>query len=389
MKFFHLSDLHIGKYLNGYNLADNQRAVLQQIVSAAAEQRPDALLICGDIYDKTAPSGEAYTLFDGFLGELSSHCPETEVIAIAGNHDSPERLSYAAGFLARYHIHIAAWPPREPDQYLQRVTLADQWGPVHFYMLPFLKPGYVRKVFETERPDSYESAVRAVLEREKLNPDERNVLMTHQFYISGSRIPDTCDSEQAAIIAGGLDHIDVKVLEQFDYAALGHLHGRQKVGRETVRYCGTPYKYSVSEADHHKAITVVTLTAKDQPPEITFIPLQGHQDVRREKGELAELLQRATEQNCHDFISVTLTDELETYNAREQLEEVYDHLLEIRVDNSRTRKRLEEIVEEAEDLTPGEAFTRFYEVIHGTGPAAAEAELIERMIAETKEVIGE
>ena len=400
MKLFHLSDLHIGKLLCGYSLRENQEAVLSQIAGYAKAEHPDAILICGDIYDKSAPSGEAYVMFDRFLEALSEIRPRIPVLIIAGNHDSPERLSYASSFLERHSIYLSVFPPVSKDEFLKKIELADEYGPVDFYLLPFLKPGYLRPLLPDGSALSYEEAVRFLLSREKIDPKRRNVILSHQFYTAGQSEPETCDSEAAVAMAGGLDKIDVSVLDAFDYAALGHLHGSQRVGRESARYCGTPYKYSVSEERHHKAVTVVELGEKGEEPRLYFLPLSGLQDVRRLRGTLEEVLgaaesaapsasagqpaasggqpsvPSASSGVCHDFVSVTITDEQEPYRIRERLEERYDHLLELRVDNARTRARLAESGTENDPAPePMEAFRQFYETVNHT-PLPEEGERI-------------
>ena len=400
MKLFHLSDLHIGKLLCGYSLRENQEAVLSQIADYAKAEHPDAILICGDIYDKSAPSGEAYVMFDRFLEALSEIRPRIPVLIIAGNHDSPERLSYASSFLERHSIYLSVFPPVSKDEFLKKIELADEYGPVDFYLLPFLKPGYLRPLLPDGSALSYEEAVRFLLSREKIDSGRRNVILSHQFYTAGQSEPETCDSEAAVAMAGGLDKIDVSVLDAFDYAALGHLHGSQRVGRESARYCGTPYKYSVSEERHHKAVTVVELGEKGEEPRLYFLPLSGLQDVRRLRGTLEEVLgaaesaapsasagqpaasggqpsvPSASSGVCHDFVSVTITDEQEPYRIRERLEERYDHLLELRVDNARTRARLAESGTENDPAPePMEAFRQFYETVNHT-PLPEEGERI-------------
>lgn len=388
MKLFHISDLHIGKQLNGYNLRENQEMVLDQIIQYAKEQHPDVILICGDIYDKTAPSGEAYLLFDAFLDGLSQIRPKVLVLMIAGNHDSPERLSYASAFLEKHNIFMSVMPPQKPEEYLKKVVLEDEYGPVNFYLLPFLKPGYVRPLFGEDMEEGYEGAVKAVICRETVDTTERNVLLSHQFYTAGSKDPSTCESEQAVIMAGGLERIDASVLSAFDYAALGHLHGPQRVGRDSVRYCGTPYKYSVSEEHHNKSVTMVQLGEKGTEIQIECLPLKGSQDVRRVKGTLQEILEGVTEENRHDFVSVTITDEEEPYHIREQLEEAFDHLLELRVDNTRTRSRLAESKESVPVLYPMEAFAQFYEAVRHTPLQKKEEEIMAAIVQEAKEEEG-
>ena len=399
MKLFHLSDLHIGKLLCGYSLKENQERVLSQIVAYAQEEHPDAILICGDIYDKSAPSGEAYVMFDRFLEALSEIRPRIPVFIIAGNHDSPERLSYASAFLEKHSIYLSVFPPVREDEYLKKITLEDEYGPVDFYLLPFLKPGWLRPLLPEESAFSYEEAVRFLLSREKIDPGRRNVILSHQFYTAGQSEPETCDSEVAVAMAGGLDRIDISVLDAFDYAALGHLHGSQKVGRMSARYCGTPYKYSVSEERHHKAVTVVELGKKGEELQLRFLPLSGLQDVRKLRGTLEEVLaaaesaapspsagQSSVSGVCHDFVSVTITDEQEPYRIRERLEERYDHLLEFRVDNARTRARMAESGTENDPAPePMEAFRQFYETVNHT-PLPEEGErIMKRLIREIQE----
>lgn len=399
MKLFHLSDLHIGKLLCGYSLKENQERVLSRIVAYAQEEHPDAILICGDIYDKSAPSGEAYVMFDRFLEALSEIRPRIPVLIIAGNHDSPERLSYASAFLEKHSIYLSVFPPVREDEYLKKITLADEYGPVDFYLLPFLKPGWLRPLLPEGSAFSYEEAVRFLLSREKIDPGRRNVILSHQFYTAGQSEPETCDSEVAVAMAGGLDKIDISVLDAFDYAALGHLHGSQKVGRMSARYCGTPYKYSVSEEHHHKSVTVVELGEKGEEPQLRFLPLFGLQDVRRLRGTLEEVLEAAESAApspsagqpsvsgvCHDFVSVTITDEQEPYRIRERLEERYDHLLELRVDNARTRARMAESGTEDDPAPePMEAFRQFYETVNHT-PLPEEGErVMKSLIREIQE----
>lgn len=391
MRFFHLSDLHIGKQLNGYSLRENQEMIFSQIISYAETERPDAILICGDIYDKSVPSGEAYTLFDAFLNRLTDLKAEIPVLIIAGNHDSPERLKYAASFLERHRIYISVVPPVSADESLKKVTLSDRWGEVDFYLFPFMKPGYVRPLFAAKEdggasaPADYDGAFRAVLDRELIDGSRRNVILSHQFFVSGQTAPETCDSEQAVITAGGLDAIDVSALAAFDYAALGHIHGPQKVGRETVRYCGSPYKYSVSEEHHKKSVTVVTLEEKGTPARIGTLPLVGISEVRRERGTLKEVLARATEENRHDFVSITLTDEEEAYDFRERLEENYDHILEIKIDNARTREKMAADGEIIRVLSPLDAFKQFYEAVRKSPMTEEQERVMREIVEEAKE----
>ena len=386
MKFFHLSDLHIGKQLNGWSLKENQEKVLAQIVEYADIYRPDAILICGDIYDKSIPSGEAFSMVGHFLEQIS----ETGIPAlmIAGNHDSPERLGFAGPLLEKGRIFLSVFPPSREGEYLKQVTLRDQWGKVNFYLFPFMKPGYVRPLLKAEGAeyqDTYDGAFRAMLERENIDTSERNVILCHQFFVNSSGMPETCESETAVITAGGLDAIESSVLDMFDYAALGHIHGPQKTGREAVRYCGSPYKYSVSEEHHKKSVVMAELTKKGAPLTLTFLPLSGIQDVRSVRGTLQEVLNQAEEPSCHDFVKITLTDEKEPAYFRGQLRERYDHILEIRIDNRRTRESLKEEREPMSVLSPMEAFRHFFAVVQKSEMTQEEEELMEQIIEEAKE----
>jgi len=386
MKLFHISDLHIGKYLHFYNLKDNQNAILKQIVDRAREYRPDVIIIAGDIYDKSVPSAESYTIFDQFLKALSDIEPGIPVLLIAGNHDSADRLNYASSFLEKHNIYISVYPPRKEDEYLKKVELKDEYGNVNFYLLPFTRPGYVRHLFEDGRITSYDSAIKALIERENINYNERNVLISHQFYVAGDKTPETCDSEQIYISVGGIDSVDIGAVEKFDYVALGHLHGAQSIGRKHIRYSGTPLKYSVSEEKHVKAITMVTMREKGSEPIIETIPLAACQDVRSIKGTLREVIGMATDENRHDFVSIILTDEEEIYKPKDQLEEHYDHILEVKIENSRTKAQFADTYSEMKVLDPFEAFKQFYKDMQGVSMSEEEEKIMLDVINSMREV---
>lgn len=389
MIFFHLSDLHIGKQLHQYSLKEDQEAVLMEVVRYAAELHPDAVLIAGDIYDKAVPSAEAVSIFDRFLTDLADIYPPVPVLMISGNHDSPERLSYAGRLLERSKVYVAGKLPEAEEERLKCITLSDGFGKVHFYLLPFLKPGYVRQLFPENPPYGYQEAVQAVLEREDIDWSSRNVLISHQFYTGGTE-PQTCDSEVFSI--GGIDNIDSRLVEQFDYVALGHLHGAQKAGADHIRYCGTLLKYSVSEAGHTKGLTVVELAEKGSTPRIRVLPLSPVRDVRKVKGTLEEVLSQAGgeadgQESLHpdDYISVTLTDELEPYKVRERLREAYSHILEIRMENQRVKDMMQETDGEVLETDPFSLFSGFYQEIHGKEMTEAEKRLLLKVIDEVKE----
>jgi exonuclease SbcD len=385
MKLFHISDLHIGKQLHFYNLRDNQIEILRQIVDKAKEHRPDVIMIAGDVYDKSVPSAEAYTIFDTFLIELSEITPSIPVLMIAGNHDSAERLNYASTFLEKHNIYISVLPPQTEEEHLKKLVLQDEHGEVNFYLLPFTKPGYVRQLFEEGVVTSYDSAVKALIQRETIDYKLRNVLLSHQFYIAGDKLPETCESEQAYISVGGVDSVDVAAIRQFDYVALGHLHGSQQIGDKHIRYSGTPLKYSVSEDKHVKSITMITLGAKGDEIVIDKLPLTATQDVRREIGLLSEIISRAAEENRNDFVSITLTDEVDLYRPKDQLEEHYNFILEVRVENSRTKAQMENITGEASVLDPMDAFREFYQEMNNEPMNTEEEKLMAEIITTVKE----
>lgn len=380
MRFFHLSDLHIGKQLHHYNLREDQEHILAEVISYAEKLHPDAVVIAGDIYDKSVPSGDAVTVFDDFLTRLSAVKPVIPILVIAGNHDSAQRLDYASRLLGSHQIYIAGKAPESEEDHLKKITLTDEYGKVNFYLMPFLKPGYVRGLCGGEMPESYTAAVQAVLEREEIDPGERNVIVSHQFYTgrdsrTGEEISlKTCDSELLSV--GGIDNVDISVLKEFDYAALGHLHGAQKAGSENVRYCGTLLKYSVSEAGQEKTLHLVTLGAKGDPANVEKLPLHPLRDVRRVRGELEEIISAADPEHRDDYVSVTLTDEIDPYKPKEQLQKVYSHILEVRMDNERTRKKLEFDEGEIRMEDPLDVFSDFYREMQGREMSEEETEIL-------------
>ena len=241
MKFFHLSDLHLGRRMYEFSLIDDQKFILEELLCLAAEEHPDAVVIAGDIYDRAVPSAEAVELFDSFLTELAGR--RIPVLAIAGNHDSPERIAFGAGLMAPSGVHLSP----VYNGRVEPVTLSDAYGEVRFYLLPFIKPANVRRFYPDAVIESYTDALRCAVEHMDIAPSTRNVLVTHQFVTGGVR------SESEDITVGGTDNVDAAVFDGFDYVALGHLHGAQSIGRETLRYSGTPLKYSFSEKDQEKS----------------------------------------------------------------------------------------------------------------------------------------
>ncbi len=398
MRFFHLSDLHIGKQLHQYNLKEDQEHILDEVIAYADRMKPDAVVIAGDIYDKSVPSAEAVEIFDRFLTGLSSLEQAPVILIISGNHDSAQRLDYASGILGRQNIFIAGQAPRTKEEHIKKVTLTDSYGEVDFYLLPFLKPGYVRNVFEGEVPENYSEAVAKLLEREEIDRTRRNVLVSHQFYTGRGKTPETCDSEIFSV--GGIDNVDIAPLLDFEYAALGHIHGAQKVGEEFIRYCGTLLKYSVSESGHTKSLHVVSLGEKGERGKVEAYPLHPLRDVKKFRGTMEELLKTfASETSASetsvseasasgakdDYVSITLTDEVDPYKPKEQLEKVFSHILEVRMDNTRTRKKLEGMEEEISISDPMSAFCDFFSQMQGRSMNEAELEVMEQLMEKMEE----
>lgn len=377
MKFFHISDLHIGKQLHFYSLKDDQEAILGEIAGYAQKLKPQAIVIAGDIYDKSVPSAEAVAVFDSFIRALSG--TGAEILVVSGNHDSPERLDFASTLLAKQHLHIAGVPPLTPQDHLKQVKLKDEYGEVCFWLMPFLKPSYVRGVFEGEEPENYTEAVRRLLMREERDETARHVLVTHQFYTAAGVEPSRSDSE--TVYVGGAGNVDISAVQGFEYVAMGHIHRAQSVGAPHCRYCGTPLKYSAGESGDTKTLTMVTLTEKGREPLIEELPLHPVRDVKQFRGTLEELLSKG----CEDYVSLTLTDEKMPYQPRERLERVFPNILELRVENTRTRQQLENLSGAEISGDPMELFAGFYEDIHGQAMSEQERALIEEILTKAEE----
>lgn len=327
MKLVHLSDLHLGKRVNGFSLIEDQRHILDEILKIIDAEQPDAVLIAGDIYDKSVPSAEAVSLFDSFLVSLAAR--SLKVCAISGNHDSPERVSFGGRLMAYSGVHIAP----VYNGVTEPVRLEDEYGAVNVYMLPFVKPANVRRFFPEREIESYTAAVSAAVDAMEIDSAARNVLVTHQFVTGAER----CESEELSV--GGTDNVDASVFNGFDYVALGHIHGPQKVGRDTLRYCGTPLKYSFSEARHIKSVTVVEMRGKGVV-DVRAVPLIPLRDMTEIKGSYAELSFKDYYDGKsfrNDYLHVTLTDEEDVPDAVSKLRIIYPNIMKLDYDNSRTR----------------------------------------------------
>lgn len=346
MKLMHLSDLHLGKRVNGFSMIEDQRHVLEQILTMTQEERPDAALLCGDIYDKTVPSAEAVELFDDFLSRLAAF---TTVYIISGNHDSAERLAFGGRLLAASRVYVS-------PVYDGTVTAVEQDGVV-FHLLPFLKPAHVRRFFPDAEIETYSDAIRAALSGIDFEDGRRHVLLTHQL-VTGS---ERCESEELSI--GGSDNVDAEVFTGFDYVALGHLHGPQRAGADHIRYCGTMLKYSFSEADHHKSVTFVELG--EGKPDISTRPLIPLRDMKVIRGEYDALMARSYYQDTdvpECYLHIILTDEEDVPEALARMRAVYPYIMKLTYDNTRTRMQQNPLELTAErDSGPLELFGLLYE----------------------------
>lgn len=336
MKFFHLSDLHIGLKLMNRDLREDQEYILKEITEYAEEEKPDAVVIAGDIYDKAVPSAEAVEVLDHFIKELTEAVPEAVIMMISGNHDSAPRVNCFRSVLSKQNLYMVGQPPRKEDEYIEKVTLQDKYGNVNFCLLPFVKPSMVKNIVGTDENGnnlSYNETVRKLLQRENINAEERNVLVSHQFYLpTGKKAEEIERMESEIRTVGNIDEVSAEVLEIFDYAALGHIHKPMKVGSETLRYCGTPLACSVSEAGQEKGIIVVEMGEKGST-ETRVLPLIPLHQVRVIKGTLEEILKEA----CGDYVTVILTDkaDLDVIDMQERIRLAFPNLLEIRRENQR------------------------------------------------------
>lgn len=331
MKFFHLSDLHIGLKLFNRDLLEDQQYILKQITEIAIKERPDAIVIAGDIYDKAVPSAEAVAVFDEFIANLTAAVPSTAIMMISGNHDSATRVNVFRSVLSKQKVYMIGVAPQQPDEYIEKVAMQDAYGTVNFYLLPFVKPSMVKSVVGTDENGnnfSYNETVRKLIERETVDGSERNVLVSHQFYLpkgTDAEGVERMDSEIRTV--GNIDEVSADILDQFDYAALGHIHKPMKVGSEYYRYCGTPLACSVSEAGQKKGIIVVEMQEKGSIL-TDVIPLEPLRQVRVIKGDLEEVLKRS----CNDYVTVILTDkvDLNVIDMQDRIRNAFPNLLEIR-----------------------------------------------------------
>ena len=351
MKFLHISDLHLGKRVNEFSMIEDQKYILKEILTIANDQKPDGILIAGDVYDRSIPTEDAMKLWDEFLISLAEK--KIQVFAISGNHDSAIRFSDHGALVDAAGIHLSPVYDGEAKCF----QLEDKYGEINIYMLPFIKPAIIKSIFPMEEISDYTDACRVAIKYMHVKKNERNILIAHQFVTGAKR----CESEE--IIVGGLDNVSAGIFDDFDYVALGHIHGKQSIKRDTIRYCGTPLKYSFSEKDHMKSVTVVEMGKKGKV-KINEVPLVPKHDLREIKGTYAELTAKKNYENTdtEDYIHAVLTDENDIVDAMGKLRVIYPNLMKISYDNKRTRRK--QIISDAEGVetkTPVELFEEFYE----------------------------
>ena len=377
MKLFHLSDLHIGKRVNEFSMIEDQKYILKRILDLAEEEKPDGIILAGDIYDKQIPSAEAVQVFDEFITRLAGRA--IPVFIISGNHDSAERLAFGGRLLNSRGIYLSP----VYDGSVTKIPLKDQYGTVWIHLLPFIRPSTVRHVFENEADlvTDVQTAAETVIRHMEIDLKDRNILVAHQFVTGASR----CESEDVQV--GGLDNIDAAVFTQFDYTALGHIHSPQNVGTDRVRYCGTTLKYSFSEVDQEKSITVVELEKKGTV-RTSLLPLKPLRDMRKLRGTYLELTDRSfyRDMNREDYIQVTLTDEDDVPDGLQKLRVIYPNIMQLLYDNQRTKTTQEvDAAQAVEKKTEIELFYEFYELQNNQPMTKQQKDFAEQLIREIKE----
>ena len=356
MKILHLADLHLGKRVNEMSMIEDQKYILDQIITLIKEESVGIVLLCGDIYDKSLPTIEAIHLLDEFLDQLSKMA--IKVLMISGNHDSIDRLSFGKSLFTRSNLYIASQFENE----IEKITVKENGITVNFYMLPFVKSAYISHIFQLQT-DSYEECFRYLIEHTKIDEEETNILLSHQFVTANKKNPELSDSETSSL--GGIDNIDFHIFDPFDYVALGHIHKPQAMGREMVRYAGSILKYSFSEIHMDKKATILTIDAKKEIS-LSFHPLKPLRDMREIECSLEELLKKQCEiGNQEDYMHVILTDEEQILDAIGKVRTIYPNVMQISFKNRRHMKQLESAQikeDQISDQSPAELFEQFYKM---------------------------
>ena len=371
MKFIHLSDLHLGKRVNEFSMLEDQEYILTKIINIIDDQKPDGIIIAGDVYDKSVPSAEAVELFDDFLVKLSTR--NLKVFVISGNHDSAERIAFGGRLMDKSGIYMSP----VYDGKIEPITVADNFGDVNIYMLPFVKPANVRRFYPESEISSYTDAIKTIIDDMSIDESKRNVLITHQFVTGASR------TESEDISVGGTDNVDASVFEKFDYVALGHIHRSQKCTSDYIRYSGTPLKYSFSEANDKKEVVILDIKGKGTI-ELSFVPLVPKRDMVEIKGKYDELTLKSFYENTsyiEDYMHITLTDEDDIPDVLTKLRVIYKNIMKLDYDNQRTRHSVEiNGADNVERKSPFEHFGEFYEMQNGQALSEEQSEFMTEII---------
>lgn len=370
MKIMHLSDLHIGKRVNEYSMLQDQIYILKEILRIIDDEKVETVIIAGDVYDRSLPPNEALGLFDEFLYQLSGR--NVNVFVISGNHDSPERISYGGRMMTENKIFLSP----VYDGNVKPITLNDDYGEVNFYLLPFIRPADIRRYFPDENIENYTDAVKVAIDNMNVDFSERNILVTHQF-VTGAEL-----SESEDIIVGGTDNVSGEIFDGFDYVALGHIHREQTVGKDNIRYCGTPLKYSFSEAKHIKSVTILDFNDKGNI-EYSKIPLTPFRDMREIRGTYYELTLKSSYEstNTEDYLHITLTDEEDIPDAIGKLRSIYPNIMKLDYDNLRTRgSGTVDAIENIESKSPFELFAELFKQQNNQDMSEEQEELMRNLI---------
>ena len=370
MKIMHLSDLHIGKKVNEYSMLQDQEYILKEILRIIDNEKVETVIIAGDVYDRSLPPNEALELFDEFLYQLSSR--NVNVFVISGNHDSPERISYGGRMMTENKIFLSP----VYDGNVKPISLNDDYGEVNFYLLPFIRPADIRRYFPDENIENYTDAVKVAIDNMNVDFSERNILITHQF-VTGAEL-----SESEDIIVGGTDNVSGEVFDGFDYVALGHIHREQTVGKDNIRYCGTPLKYSFSEAKHIKSVTILDFKDKENI-EYSKIPLTPLRDMREIRGTYDELTLKSNYENTNvdDYLHITLTDEEDIPDAIGKLRSIYPNIMKLDYDNLRTRgSGIVDAIENIESKSPFELFADLFKQQNNQDMSEEQEEIMRNLI---------
>lgn len=370
MKIMHLSDLHIGKKVNEYSMLQDQIYILKEILQIIDDEKVETVIIAGDVYDRSLPSNEALELFDEFLYQLSGR--NVNVFVISGNHDSPERISYGGRMMTENKIFLSP----VYDGNVKPITLNDDYGEVNFYLLPFIRPADIRRYFPDENIENYTDAVKVAIDNMNVDFNERNILVTHQF-VTGAEL-----SESEDIIVGGTDNVSGEVFDGFDYVALGHIHREQTVSKDNIRYCGTPLKYSFSEAKNIKSVTILDFNDKGNI-EYSKIPLTPFRDMREIRGTYYELTLKSNYEstNTEDYLHITLTDEEDIPDAIGKLRSIYPNIMKLDYDNLRTRgSGTVDAIENIESKSPFELFADLFKQQNNQDMSEEQEEIMRNLI---------